>query len=132
MNEQRLVSSLTDLLRVKLHHSLVTKHSERIVGGTVGVPDVSVNCNRDTSWWEVKYADPTFTSHGRQELTMLMLANYSHHARYIIYEKVGKVKRSYIVHPSNLAVWNTTFEHIFEGFNHEAIVNYIKKVHGIE
>lgn len=133
MDEKYLVSALTDLLRKELQHFLVIKHSERVIGGTVGVPDVSVTGNNHTSWLEIKFAkDKEFSSHGRQELTMLMLANYSHHARYIIFEKRGKNKWTYIVHPSNLASWKTQFEAVFEGYNHEAIVAHIKKVHDIE
>lgn len=132
MNEKDLVSSLVKTLREGLQHFYVVKHSERIIGGTIGVPDISITGNKDTTWLEVKFADPTFTSSGRQELTMLMLANYGHCARYIIYEKRGKDRWTFIVHPKNFASWKTQFENVFEGFNHLQILDYIRKVHNIE
>jgi hypothetical protein len=132
VNEKDLLSSLVKTLRSGIPHSYIVKHSERIVGGTIGVPDITVTANKYTSWYEGKYADQTFSSDGRQDLSMLMLANYAHHARYIIYEKVGKVKRTYIVHPNDLKNWVTHFEYCFDGYNHEAVCNYIRGVHKIE
>lgn len=128
-SEKSLLSSLTDSLRKELPQFVVIKHADM---WTVGIPDLSVTGNLDTSWYETKFAkDGPFKSTGIQDLTMLRLANQSHHARYIIYESRKRLKETFIVHPNNLQNWATQFEFRFEGFNHDAVVNYIKKVHNI-
>ena len=94
-----------------------------------GTPDLVVNHNKESSWYEVKYADPEFDSEGIQELTMRRLDRSSFHARYIVYDESLGTKRVLIVHPRNIHRWSTHYELVIKGFNHRGVAQYIQRVH---
>jgi hypothetical protein len=96
---------------------------------TSGWPDIEVIGKARTSYWEAKHADPSWTTHGIQELTMMRLAAASFHARYIIWEEKRGVKRTLIVHPKNLG--DLQPESFCVGFNMTWLVEQIQQVHSV-
>jgi hypothetical protein len=125
MNETTLKSALVTLLRKAFPGYVIFRHEDRHL---FGVPDISVTGNGVTSWWEGKFADPTFLSQGIQELTMLRLANQAY-ARYIIWElATDGVKRTLLVQPKQMSEWKSTKE-FASGFNHSWVVDQVRKVH---
>ncbi len=129
-SEKTLLTSFLEIARRECPGAVIFKWADMF---NVGVPDVIFTMNLFTTFLEFKFADPDFSSKGIQELTMLRLATQSHHARYVIYEKLGrKEKRTYIVHPKDFANWKTRFSFVFEGFDHQSIVNYLRKIHHVE
>ncbi|CAB4189997.1 hypothetical protein UFOVP1196_24 [uncultured Caudovirales phage] len=126
MNEATLKGRLMLALKEELPSAVCIRIEDKFKSGT---PDLVVNHNKESSWYEVKYADPKFDSEGIQELTMRKLSLASFHARYIVYdESLGK-KRVLIVHPVNIPRWSTHYEVALEGFNHRGVAQYIKGVH---
>lgn len=103
MNETTLVGNLLKEARRELPHFTVFKHTDRF---RHGVPDMSITGNNYTTWWEVKYADPTFDSTGIQELTMKRLDSAAF-ARYIIFvEQTATAPRhTRILTPARFAAW---------------------------
>jgi hypothetical protein len=124
MNEASLKGSLVAEGRTALTGYVVCRHEDRF---TSGYPDISVDGNYRTSWWEVKFANPDFASTGIQELTMKRKARAAWFAGYIIYDSI--TKRVFIVHPDNLETWSSKFLERFPGYNHKAVVEYIRQVH---
>lgn len=96
---------------------------------THGIPDITVTGGKKTSWLEGKHADPDFPSKGQQELNMVRLGRIGFYARYIIYDENNRSPRTLIVKPSKLSEWSSSPEFEFPGFNHEAIVAHMVKVH---
>lgn len=124
MTEANLKSALVVLLRKAFPGYVIFRHEDRHL---FGVPDLSVTGNGITSWWEGKHANPKFQSQGIQELTMLRLAKQSH-ARYIIWDEGEGAKRTLLVHPQEMNVWEEAKE-CAAGFNHRWVVDQIRKVH---
>lgn len=92
---------------------------------TKGIPDIVITGRGKTTWWEAKHGTPDFDSYGLQELTMLRLAGAGV-AYYIIWlEKEGK--QTLIVHPRNIQ--SLIPEISWVGFNHKAVVEYIRAIH---
>ncbi len=129
-SESSVLNVLLKVLRKGLPNFLIVKRADL---WTIGIPDVEASGNKLTSFFEFKIADPTFKSTGIQELNMLLLERYAHCAKYIIWDYRDKrEKRTYIVSPRNFKDWDTKFDHVFEGFDHTAVLNYIRKVHGLD
>lgn len=123
MTEAFLLSNLLNKLRATLPRAVVIKHCDRM---TSGVPDFSVTMNGRTSWWETKYACPSFKSQGIQELTLLRLATAGY-ARYIVWEEKKGIRQTLIVHPRNIQ--ELKLEARCEGFNYMWVVEQIVKAH---
>ncbi len=121
------------MLRPQIEHydgGLVFKHGDAY---TTGIPDVSVTCNRKTSWWETKLADPKVNMKGRglQHVNMRRLA-VAGSAYYVIYEDHDGVCSTSIVEPRRLLP-NGTFTALEAvcGWDHQFVVKFIKRVHGL-
>ena len=123
--EAKLKTKLVEHLRKMYPGYVVLRHEDRF---TFGIPDISVTGHGRTSWWEAKHANPDFESLGYQELTMLRLSAGGY-ARYIIWEEIGDVKRTLIVHPKLLCDWSSRHESYSVGFNHHWMGEQIQKVH---
>jgi len=123
MTETILKSQLMKVIRDTLKGFVSFRLEETVRSG---VPDiVLVGCGF-TSWWEVKFADPDFTTTGIQELTMLRLS-VAGIANYIIYSQVFDVQRTYIVHPKDFACWQT--REWKKGFDHRWVAEQMRKCH---
>lgn len=95
---------------------------------TSGIPDMVVIARGRTTWWEVKYGDPSYEWGGLQHLQMRQIeqAGFS---RYIIYRQTadGENKNVSIVHPEEMTMmdrWETVSE-----FNHDWVVEWILRQH---
>jgi hypothetical protein len=131
MNERQLCVKLHERFK-ELNTPFVWKRHED--GTTAGIPDISVDGLRRTTWWEVKHASPDFSSFGLQELMMLRLATHAWAAFYIIYEtrKSGRMDESrftYIVHPSHFANWRDLFKSKWSGHAHKEVARFIHEAH---
>ncbi len=124
--EADLKAALMRELRARLSGFICQRIEDRF---TSGWPDIEIVGSARTSYWEVKHADPSWTTHGIQELTMMRLAAASFYARYIFFHEKKGVKRTLIVHPKNIRdllpdVWCV-------GFDMKWLAEYTKKVHTI-
>lgn len=123
--EAALKSALMQVIKQQLPGFVALRHEDV---RTSGIPDLSLDGNGWSSWWEIKHATPHVSSIGIQELTCLRLAA-ANYCRYIIYyeNKLGVAKRTLIVHPKHL---HTLLPEAFtEGHNHRFVVEFMKKMH---
>lgn len=106
-----------------------------------GVPDWSLTGLGATSWWEFKHATPMFESRGHQELMCLRLEGAGR-CRYVIWAENadGTNQRTLIVRPRAFRfaprhgllrdVREIDVEATFAGFEHDSVIQWIKKFHG--
>ena|SRR3990167_5265793 len=125
MTEQELMSALLKEARARLPRYVIIRHE---AGLTHGIPDFSVTGDNVTSWIEVKHATPNFKSKGIQELTMNRLA-LAGHAFYVVYWEDPAFQATYIVLPPDIGRPPEDWEICREGFNHQWVVEEIKKLH---
>lgn len=95
---------------------------------TSGIPDMVVTARGRTTWWEVKYGDPSFDWGGLQHLQMRQLEEAGF-ARYIVYRQTadGQNQNVSIVHPEemeHLERWETV-----NGFNHDWVIDWMLRQH---
>lgn len=100
---------------------------------SAGAPDRAIIGAGKTSWLEFKHATPSFRSPGLQELTCMRLA-IAGYCRYVIWYETakGNGQRTMIVHPKVVherTSWQLTPEAWTMGFDHEWLVEQIRKVH---
>lgn len=98
-----------------------------------GIPDLVPSGHGRTSWLELKHATPRFSTMEVQEITCMQLAKYSF-CRYVIYHEHLGVQSTLIVHPRHVhlskgLVRGLIFEVSFPGFDHRAVVNYVRTFH---
>ena len=124
MNESTLKSQLMDVIKKELPTYVPIRHEDV---RTNGIPDLSLTGHGWTSWWEFKYADPHFEIQGIQELTMLRLARAGF-ARYVIWQTIDEVQRTFIVHPSCVRTL-TRYEQCWDDFNMCELVEAMREVH---
>jgi hypothetical protein len=124
--ESKYKGQLMETFREQLPRFVAIRHENTAHSGT---PDISIDGMGKCSWLEVKHGTPNFDSDGRQELLCLRLAG-ANFCRYVIYHEdaQGNNKRTLIVHPKNLR--DLIPETFCVGFNHQFVVDYIKKRHG--
>lgn len=101
---------------------------------TAGAPDKSIVGGGRQTNWEYKHATPDFVSHENQELFCTRMAMVSH-CRYVFWweSSGGTGKRTMIVHPVKVLRRegnHLTPEAWTSGFDHEWLVEQIKRVHG--
>jgi hypothetical protein len=128
MTEHTLVKQLLTLAREELKGYVIQKHNDRAKSGT---PDISITGREFTSWWEVKYADPTFDSPGIQELTCMRLA-VAGYCRYLIYDNRYSMPTTGILHPNNIRNWTgkmDDYEWVRDGIAHKSFIEYVKTLH---
>lgn len=123
-HESDYKAALMRELRARLPGFVCQRIEDRF---TSGWPDIEVIGKARTSYWEAKHADPSWATHGIQELTMLRLASASFHARYIFWHESKGVRRTLIVHPKHLA--EMTPESWCTGFDMRWLVERIAEVH---
>ena len=131
LDEASLKDDLVAVLRDALPGArrTILRHEDK---NTAGIPDISVTWRRRTSWWEVKYANPSVESRGVQDFTLQALAANGF-ARHIVYaqEKVFGIpaKAVYIVKPEDIADWREKHERRIFGFDHKRVASHIIGVH---
>jgi len=124
-NESVLKSKMMIAIKLGLPGFIAFRHEDV---RSVGIPDLSLTGNGRTSWWEAKYDDDDgFKSTGIQELTMCRLARHGH-ARYIVWENKKNIRRTLIVHPTNIG---TCVPEVFcRGFDMSWLIDYMQNTHG--
>ena len=123
MNEASVTAALTAKTRTSLLGSVVLKHNEAIQSG---VPDFSVTWHGVTSWYEVKYAHPTFKSKGIQHITACRL-NREGFCRYVIYSDIKGVRQTRILEPDDMCRWREI--PAYDGFAHAQVIDIIRNHH---
>lgn len=103
---------------------------------TAGAPDRAIVGGGYTTYLEFKHGTPTFDSPGNQELMCMRLARQGH-CRYVLWQETsqGAHQRTMIVHPDaihNRVDWKPVPESWCQGFNHQFVVEYLKKIHGLQ
>jgi hypothetical protein len=97
MNESTLKTTQVRVLRdvAKASEFTFIRHEDKFISG---VPDLSVTGCGWTSWWEFKYANPTFDSTGAQDLMLAKLA-MTGTAFYVIYSHVNGEQTTAVTTP---------------------------------
>jgi hypothetical protein len=134
MNESDLKSKLIEKLVPMVIPWRVFRHEDRL---TAGIPDMSVNGNSRTSWWEVKFVTderPKISGVRLQLERMRQLEVESFAANYIIFELYDNSKRTLIVGPRFVEYGERTdrlslHSEIAVGFDFVFIAEFIRKVH---
>lgn len=117
--EARLTQALLAEARLKGFVSI-----KRNDHSTSGIPDATITGLGRTCWIEVKYANPSFKSHGLQELTACRLA-LAGLCIYVIYD--GPRNTVSIVAPKDLGQWREATQKA-EGMNHSWVVEQIREL----
>lgn len=127
MNEATIKGVLMTALRQTLLRYIVIRHEDK---SGYGIPDSSITGDGKTSWWEFKFANPDFKSHGAQELMMKRLSNVGI-AHYVIFQLKGKERWTILIKGSDLANWDKNEYQLakVEGFNYEFVVAFVKELH---
>jgi len=124
-NEAYYKNKTTEYIRshATQYKFVMFRHEDRT---THGIPDLSITKNRRTVWIEFKYADPTFSNRGIQELTMLRLASIGL-AFYVVFyfNPKTKVERTYIVDPKDIGSDLSLWVDFVEGFEYAFILERI-------
>lgn len=125
MTEATLKSTLVTKLRSSLDGFVILRHEDRFTGG---IPDMSVSGMGRTSWYEVKFANPTFERKGVQDLTLQRMAKAGL-AHYIIFHIVGNnLRYTRLVRPDEIDDWMVSSKFI-AGFNYEWLSQQILAIH---
>ena len=120
MTENQLLSSCLKLLRSQLPGAEIIKHADPM---TSGIPDVSVTWHGKTSWWEFKQGEKIKWSNALQQLTCRRLASAGN-CRVVFYEEKRMIRRTCICTPDE------TIEVFATGFDHQFVVDVIRRTHG--
>lgn len=93
---------------------------------TSGIPDIIVTARGRTTWWEVKYGDPSFDWGGIQHLQMEALEQVGF-ARYIVYRETADRQNQLvaIIKPSQIGYGGESVR----GFDHDWVVEQILREH---
>lgn len=127
MTEATLKGALVQKAKETLPGWVIIRHEDQF---RAGVPDISATGNGKTSWWEVKFANPGFSSKGIQDLTLQRL-DRAGMARYIIYEKSSLGNTVRIVLPRDLENWRNIIISR-PGFDHNWVVQKMRELHGTD
>ena len=134
MNESDLKSTLIN----RVHPSqefFVFRHEDR---WTAGVPDISANANKKTTWWEVKHVTderPKVSGVKLQLVRMRQLARISFGAWYVIFEEYDEKRRTLIVEPQHVEYGERTDRFaglevlVGNGFNYQLVSDFMRQVH---
>ena len=100
---------------------------------SAGAPDKGIVGNGLTSYWEFKHGTPGFTTTGNQTLFAMRLAQQSP-CRFVIWQELSNgLKYTMIVHPRQIHErrgWQVKPEYACDGFNHQWLVEQVRRVHG--
>ena len=125
VNEASVRRDLMQMIRRVLSPAAVALRHEDLY--TRGIPDLSITVNGKTSWWEIKYADPSYRKDAVQQHICQKLEEQGYW-RYVIYHWASP-RCIRVVRPTQIDQWRTGGDVIPE-FNHRAMVRYISEVHG--
>lgn len=102
---------------------VILKHAD---GMTSGMPDVSVDFHRLTSWWEFKHGPKIKWAHALQQLTCQRLDRATF-CRVVLYEEKEVddriMKRTVILTPDEVEV------EAVDGFNHRFVLDVVWRTH---
>lgn len=123
MKESEICSRLVKHLRTVFRQAVVFKHADQF---TAGVPDISFTFHGRTTWLELKHAKPSVQDTGLQAANMLRLANAGQ-AYYVIFDQ--QMDQTFIVEPQNLKTWRSNYTAHANGYNYEAVANFLSNIH---
>jgi hypothetical protein len=120
-------------LQTQIPDALAIRYEDRY---TRGIPDLSISWRGQTSFWEIKYADPHCVTSKVQHYLCDQLDTHGFHCRYIIFQR-GIPKRSHprprqirIVKPTDFDHWAHLGLVVSDGrFDYDALVDHIEQVH---
>ena len=118
MTEATLKSALVRQLKL-IPYSLVLRHEDKI---TSGIPDISFTRGGRTTWWECKFANPSFKSKGIQDLTMKKLGRFGL-AFYIVWTPT----EVFITDPEDIDHYRNSF--LFSGIDHRHLAGAMRETH---
>jgi hypothetical protein len=117
-------------LQQHLPDALPVRHEDQY---TAGVPDLSLSYAGCTSWWELKYADPSIQSSKLQRYMCDQLDTRGFSCRYLIFRRGhnGKWPREIrVCPPRDFPHWRSLGRVISSGaFDYVALVRYIQETH---
>lgn len=125
MTEAELKRELVKLLRATYPNYVIWRIED---GTTSGIPDITINGRKRTSYWEVKYANPDFKVKGIQKETIRKLSREGF-AFYIVYYESLLGRRTYIIDPADIDKEITSWERSVPGFDHTWLTLVIGEVH---
>lgn len=124
MTEATLKTQLVFALKAELENAVIFRHEDMF---QAGIPDISVTWHRCTTWLEVKYARPYARGKNLQLMRALQLETEGR-CWYVIYaEYPDGEKQTRIVRPSELAAKDIPGERTTTGFNHNFVVQFIRR-----
>ncbi len=135
LNESILQGQLLTLCDAELPPEFVVqKHSDRIDSG---IPDFSVDGNKITSWWEIKWADPVIRWDGKTKGIQLLQCRRLEQAsncHYIVYQRTSQGLWTVLVRPSDMFknagdIVTVRTVALYDRIDHQAIVRKIKEIH---
>jgi len=120
-------------IQTQIPEALAIRYEDRYTGG---IPDLSISWRGQTSFWEIKYADPSCVTSKVQHYLCDQLDTHGFHCRYIIFQR-GIPKRSHprprqirIVKPTDFDHWAHLGLVVSDGrFDYDALVDHIATVH---
>ena len=125
MTEATLTQDLMSRIKVYMRGAEPMKHADKFNGG---YPDLSNTWRYVTSWWEIKfYDDRMFKKPVLQQIQCKKLALQGI-CYYIIYERRGLQKCTYIVRPHELDAWDES-ELVTHGLDHTWVAHFIRQEH---
>ena len=133
MTEGNLKAALMVAIREQLPNYTAFRIEDQT---TSGIPDIAVTGFKRTSWIEAKYANPRIHSLGRQDLTMVRLAQTGHAFHVVYLQESNGSQRTLIVEPRYVIHWRGDpndewrFSRVWAvGFDHNFVVDAIRRVH---
>jgi hypothetical protein len=93
---------------------------------TSGIPDFVLVGKGNTSFWEVKYADPVFKNPGIQKLTCQRLARVGT-CYYLIFDEV--TQSVCYAEPINIDDWRNKAQMLSSAFDYPYIIRFMKEMH---
>ena len=130
MNENTLVPELLKKLRKAIPNGVIFKHADKVRSG---IPDISVDAHRRTTWLEAKWANPTVSTKGIQHLTCLQLERYCGNCWYVVYGRHNDYRLyTAIALPSHIDRESGTLTGgvvATTGIDHDMVVEFVRGVH---
>lgn len=93
---------------------------------TSGIPDFVLVGKSNTSFWEVKYADPVFKNPGIQKLTCQRLARVGR-CWYLVFD--AGTEFVYLVEPQYIDDWRNEGNEICEISEYKSVVRFMMEIH---
>jgi hypothetical protein len=133
VNEATVRRTLQLAIQKHLPDATALRYEDRY---TKGIPDLSISYNNQTSFWEIKYADPYFATSKVQHYLCEQLDTKGFSCRYVIFQrgiarpKNPRPRQIRIVKPRDISHWQHLGFVISTGrFDYQALVAHILAVH---